>query len=260
MIFIQGGLEFLTKATTLSQPFYKTRPPTLSPQLPSVQIMSVDILPASIPLDASKSFSSVLEPYLTDLIGHITMPTFDGTLPLDLERATIASGGVLVDKHQWLQPSVDEFRRATESEMAPREILSERAELCEKETTTATAGHIRKKRILMLGSGMVAAPAVDFIAQRSDVELIIGISKNYSVLVQPLINRVFILLKASNSLLELQNLAAPHRNVKYRVIDITKESTYLHLMHETDIVIRCVFKLESYKKLYSFSTKQFIAS
>ena len=176
IIFIQGGLEFLTKATTLSQPFYKTRPPTLSPQLPSVQIMSVDIFPASIPHDASKSFSSALEPYLTNLIGHITIPTFDGTLPPDLEMATIASGGVLADKHQWLQPSVDEFRKPRRSEeMAPEEILLESTEPCETETTTTAAGHTRKKRILMLGSGMVAAPAVDFIAQRSDVELIIGI-------------------------------------------------------------------------------------
>ena len=178
IISIKGGLEFLTKATTLSQPFYKTRPPTLSPQLPSIQIMSVDILPASIPLDASKSFSSALEPYLANLIGHITMPTFDGTLPPDLERATIASDGVLADKHQWLQPSVDELRKASRSEeMAPDEILLESAEPCKTESTTTVAGHTRKKRILMLGSGMVAAPAVDFIAQRSDVELMIGISK-----------------------------------------------------------------------------------
>jgi alpha-aminoadipic semialdehyde synthase len=192
IIFIQGGLEFLTKATTLSQPFYKTRPPTLSPQLPSVQMMSVDILPTSIPLDASKSFTSTLEPYLTNLIGYITMPTFDGTLPPDLERATIVSGGVLADKHQWLQPSVDEFRKARRSvETAPDEIWSESAEPCETETTTTATGHTRKKRILMLGSGMVAAPAVDFIAQRSDVQLIIGMSKNYSVVAQPLINRVF---------------------------------------------------------------------
>ena len=179
MIFIQGGLEFLTKATTFSQPFYKTRPPTLSPQLPSVQIMSVDILPASIPLDASKYFSSALEPYLTNLIGYITMPTFKGTLPTDLERATIATGGVLADKHQWLQPSVDNFRKARQpEETAPDVICSESVEPCETETTTSATGHTRKKRILMLGSGMVAAPAVDFIAQRRDVELLIGISKN----------------------------------------------------------------------------------
>ena len=120
------------------------------------------------------------------------MPTFDGTLPPDLERATITSGGVLADKHQWLQPNVDEFRKARQSEVvAPDEILSKSAEPCE--TTTTAVDNTRKKRILMLGSGMVAAPAVDFIAQRSDVELIIGISKNYSVLVQPLINCVFLL-------------------------------------------------------------------
>ena len=233
-------MEFLTKATTLSQPFYKTRPPTLSPQLPSVQIMSVDILPASIPLDASKSFSSVLEPYLTNLIGIITMPTFDGTLPSDLERATIASGGVLADKHQWLQPSVDKFRKARQpEETAPDEIRSESAEPYETETAVTATGHTRKKRILMLGSGMVAAPAVDFIAQRSDVELIIGISKKLFSRSSASDNPCCLLLKASNSLLELQNLAAPHLNVKYRVIDIKKESTYLHLMHETDVVIRC---------------------
>jgi alpha-aminoadipic semialdehyde synthase len=136
--------------------------------------------------------SSALEPYLTNLIGHITMPTFDGTLPPDLERATIASGGVLADKHQWLQPSVDEFRKARKpEETAPDAIWPESAELCEAEitTTTTATGHTRKKRILMFGSGMVAAPAVDFIAQRSDVELIIGISKNYSVVVQ--LNHVF---------------------------------------------------------------------
>ena len=179
---MQGGLEFLTKATTLSQPFYKTRPPTLSPQLPSVQIMSVDILPASIPLDASKSFSSALEPYLTNLINYTSKPKFDGTLPPDLERATIASKGVLADKHKWLQPSVDKFREVPD-EMSSKsaepsdEMSLESAEPSETNpTTTPTAGYTRKKRILMLGSGMVAAPAVDFIAQRGDVELIIGIS------------------------------------------------------------------------------------
>ena len=109
------------------------------------------------------------------------MPTFDGTLPPDLERATIASGGVLADKHQWLQPSVDEFRKARQpEETAPDEIWSESVEPCETESTNTATGHTRKKRILMLGSGMVAAPAVDFIAQRSDVELIIGNFKIYS--------------------------------------------------------------------------------
>jgi alpha-aminoadipic semialdehyde synthase len=32
----------------------------------------------------------------------------------------------------------------------------------------------RKKRVLILGSGMVAKPAVDHIASRKDVELVVG--------------------------------------------------------------------------------------
>ena len=138
--------------------------------------MSVDILPASIPFDASKSFSSALEPYLRDLIRFTKMPTPGGIFPPDLDRATIASNGVLAEKHLWLQPSVDEFRQARqEVETAPDEMCSESAEPHQTSPTSTATGHTQKKRILMLGSGMVAAPAVDFIAQRSDVELIIGI-------------------------------------------------------------------------------------
>ena len=139
--------------------------------------MSVDILPTSIPLNASKSFSSSLEPYLTNLITYAMLPTFDGTLPPALERATIASDGVLAEKHKWLQSSVDKFREARQEEKTvPDKISLESAKPRETEPATTTPGHTRKK-VLMLGSGMVAAPAVDFIAQRDDVELIIGISK-----------------------------------------------------------------------------------
>jgi alpha-aminoadipic semialdehyde synthase len=150
--------------------------------------MSVDILPASIPLDASKSFSSALELYLTNLIGYMTMPTFDVTIPPELERATIASRGVLTDKHKWLQPNVDEFRKARREEgkvfdeISLDNLKSDQLPVIgskprKTEPTSTATGHTRKKRILMLGSGMVAAPAVDLIAQRSDIELIIGLSK-----------------------------------------------------------------------------------
>ena len=168
----------MTKATTLSQPFYKIRPPTLSSQLPSVQIMSADILPTSIPLDASKYFSSALEPSLKNLIYDTMTPTPNGTLPPDLERATIASNGVLAEKHQWLQPSVDDFRNSRQKEETPPEELSDsqdaEGEIPPMTTARSATGYARKKRILLLGSGMVAAPAVDFIAQRTDVELLVG--------------------------------------------------------------------------------------
>ncbi|EFI26592.1 alpha-aminoadipic semialdehyde synthase [Coprinopsis cinerea okayama7 len=74
------------------------------------------------------------------------------------------------------------------------------------------------KRILMLGSGMVAGPAVDTIMDTPGMELVV----------------------ASNSLHELQTLTAPHSvsgRVKYRVVDISKRETYKHLVAESDVVV-----------------------
>ncbi|KAF7314386.1 hypothetical protein MKEN_00911300 [Mycena kentingensis (nom. inval.)] len=95
----EGGLQFLTRSSTLSEPFYKTRPDTLPKDLPSVQMMAVDILPAAIPYDASQHFSRALAPYLDSLIDH-----YQTGAPLGpaLERATIASEGRLAEKHEWL--------------------------------------------------------------------------------------------------------------------------------------------------------------
>jgi hypothetical protein len=158
-----------------------------------------------------------------------------------------------------LQPSVDEFWKARQpAETTPDEIRSKSTEPCETETATTATGHTRGKRILMLGS-MVAAPAVDFIAQRSDVELIIGISKILFSRSSASDNPCFLLLKASNSLSDLQNLAAPHMNVKYRVIDIMKESTYPRISSLKTHLLTTSVKLECYKGLCSLN-KQFIAS
>jgi alpha-aminoadipic semialdehyde synthase len=40
-IGFKGGLEFLTHASTLSEPFYTARPATIPPHLPGVQMMAV---------------------------------------------------------------------------------------------------------------------------------------------------------------------------------------------------------------------------
>ncbi|KAJ3496460.1 hypothetical protein NLJ89_g10482 [Agrocybe chaxingu] len=82
-------------------------------------------------------------------------------------------------------------------------------------TDTGSGAPLGKKKILMFGSGMVAGPAVDYLAQRKDVELVIG----------------------SNCLAELQQLSAPYKHVQYRMIDFEKQATYKHLVAETDVVI-----------------------
>lgn len=175
---LQGGLEFLARSSTLCSPYYKIRPSTLPSHLPSVQMMAVDILPASIPLDASQHFSKALAPYLRSLIDTYVSPDTSSARSSirALETATIAVNGKLVEKHEWLQGAVDRWRtdnvRMVSSDSSGP--LANKAVSTAEEALINPSPPLRKKRILMLGSGMVAGPAVDEIAKRADVQLVIG--------------------------------------------------------------------------------------
>ncbi|KAJ3978699.1 hypothetical protein F5890DRAFT_1559840 [Lentinula detonsa] len=75
---LYGGLEFVTHATTLNKPFYKLETNRERP----VYIQSVDILPASLPLDASVHFSNGLRRYLWGVVrrygGYVRDPREEG--------------------------------------------------------------------------------------------------------------------------------------------------------------------------------------
>ena len=104
---IEGGLEFLPRHSTLSDPFFKTRPSSLPPHLPEITMMAVDILPTALSRDASQHFSDVLRPYLRTLLASYRgAPLVCGEERAKahaLERATIAKGGVLAERHRWLE-------------------------------------------------------------------------------------------------------------------------------------------------------------
>jgi alpha-aminoadipic semialdehyde synthase len=69
----EGGLEFLERSSTLSDPFYKVK---VQEGLPEVQMMAVDILPASIPLDASVHFSDGVMRYLEGVLDRYGEQSF----------------------------------------------------------------------------------------------------------------------------------------------------------------------------------------
>lgn len=155
-------------------------------------MMAVDILPASVPLDASRHFSKALEPYLSALIeeegvGHANTTTKETPFQAALTRATIASAGVLAPKHSWLQHAVDQVDKATpapaatsDSELSSSTVADSNVNSSDVASESVAAGKPLqptrriKKKILMLGSGMVAQPAVDMIALNEGVELVIG--------------------------------------------------------------------------------------
>ena len=116
--------------------------------------MAVDILPTALPIDASTHFSNVLVPYLESLITGYKRSD-QGKLKGALDRATVAQGGQLLERHAWLGQKVEAWRASSAG----------------KAQTT-----MRKHRVLMLGSGMVAGPAISEICKRGDIELLVGTS------------------------------------------------------------------------------------
>ena len=73
--------------------------PPISPY--AIRIMSADILPTRLPLDASTHFSDVLKPYLRALISRYSGRGVRAEREYEdaLSRATVASEGKLADKH-----------------------------------------------------------------------------------------------------------------------------------------------------------------
>jgi alpha-aminoadipic semialdehyde synthase len=122
-------------------------------------MMAVDILPSSLPLDASRHFSAAVFPYLQSLIREYRGEEERGGYRVALERATVARGGELVGKYRWLEQPLSAWR--------------DRANLNRAESANNQTG-VRKKRVLMLGSGMMAGPAIDEICKRGDIELLVG--------------------------------------------------------------------------------------
>ncbi len=157
---IGGGLEFVSRATTIDAPSFDVN---------GVTVVAVDILPASLPRDASVHFSERLLRYVRSVVND-----YKGVKDEDVEasnalnRATISSHGRLEKRHEWLAPKVDAWRATQESRRHDTSDIHS--------GIGGRGGRVakRKKRVLVLGSGMVAGPAVDELAGRPDVEVIVG--------------------------------------------------------------------------------------
>ncbi|KAH8995677.1 Saccharopine dehydrogenase-domain-containing protein [Lactarius akahatsu] len=198
---IDGGLEFVTRSTTIDAPSFDVN---------GVTVVAVDILPASLPQDASVHFSERLLRYVRSVVND-----YKGAKDEDVEAsnalkgATIASHGRFEKRHEWLVPKVKAWR-ATQ-DIRRHDTSDMRSAVGGRGGSVAK----RKRRVLVLGSGMVAGPAVDELAGRPDIELIV----------------------ASNSLQEAEKLVAVHPNARALFATMDDQTQVSQLVKESDIVI-----------------------
>lgn len=164
--------------------------------------------------DASKHFSSKILPYVERLVSGTSN---QDEIAATLERAKIIDKGRITAEHSWLAPRVEAWRNSEDNADRPSQSLTMPA---------------RKKRVLLLGSGLVAGPAVDVFVARRDIELVIGQSRLYEA------SRPILTGLASNNMREAQLLAADRPNISVKQLDVSDQQALSEVVASSDVVVR----------------------
>nr|XP_019010907.1 alpha-aminoadipic semialdehyde synthase [Kwoniella pini CBS 10737]OCF49688.1 alpha-aminoadipic semialdehyde synthase [Kwoniella pini CBS 10737] len=186
----EGGLEFVDQFTTIDNPYFEGPGGML--------ISSIDILPSELAADASSHFSSKILPY----VRRALFPDSQGDKAAEedtLNKAKIVEQGKILEPHSWLLPKVEAWKSSVTNGHSSN-------------STDATS---QPKKILLLGSGLVAGPAVEVFAARPDVHLSI----------------------ASNNLSEARSHVKNRTNVEAISLDVGDQVALREAVSASDVVV-----------------------
>uniref|UniRef100_A0A672U9N8 Alpha-aminoadipic semialdehyde synthase, mitochondrial n=1 Tax=Strigops habroptila TaxID=2489341 RepID=A0A672U9N8_STRHB len=169
------------------------------PELPhnvegsGILMCSIDNLPAQLPIEATEYFGDMLFPYIEEML------LSEGSEPLERQNystvvrdAVIASNGSLTAKYEYIQ------------------------KLRESREYTQMLKMDNKKRVLLLGSGYVSGPVIEYLTRDSNVDITV----------------------ASVTKEQLEQLAEKYDNITSVHVDIIKHEQKLSsLVKKHDLVI-----------------------
>ncbi|CEG74882.1 Putative Glyceraldehyde-3-phosphate dehydrogenase-like C-terminal domain-containing protein (Fragment) [Rhizopus microsporus] len=182
---IRGAFECLSHSTNVDDGFFYydalKNEEHKNPEGNGIQVMGIDILPAELPVESSQHFSEKLYPFIKE------MATQPSQSPL-LRHSVIAEDGKLTEAHQGLKSYLSTTQKGP------------------------------KKTVLLLGSGMVAAPLVEHLARRSDVNIVV----------------------ASNVAEEAKALVSKFSNAESVPLDISDRQNLSALVGKADVVVSFV--------------------
>uniref|UniRef100_A0A803XKK4 Alpha-aminoadipic semialdehyde synthase, mitochondrial n=1 Tax=Meleagris gallopavo TaxID=9103 RepID=A0A803XKK4_MELGA len=150
-----GSIEFMTECTTIDSPFcmYDADQHIIHDSVEGSGILmcSIDNLPAQLPIEATEYFGDMLFPYIEEML------LSEGSEPLENQHyssvvrdAVIASNGSLTAKYEYIQKLRESREYAQSLSMG------------------------NKKRVLVLGSGYVSGPVLEYLTRDSDVDITIA--------------------------------------------------------------------------------------
>nr|XP_006011556.1 PREDICTED: alpha-aminoadipic semialdehyde synthase, mitochondrial isoform X1 [Latimeria chalumnae] len=194
-----GSIEFMTECTTIDVPFcmYDADQHIIHDSVEGNGILmcSIDNLPAQLPIEATEYFGDRLFPYIWEMLSSNATVPFEEQEGFSsvIRDAVIASNGKLTPKYTYIQ----KLRENREREAFQALKMS-------------------KKKVLLLGSGYVSGPVLDYLSRDPNIELTVA-----SVMKQ-----------------QMEQLAKKYRNTTPVVLDVIKEEDVLSsLVKEHDLVI-----------------------
>lgn len=150
-----GSIEFMTECTTIDSPFcmYDADQHIIHDSVEGSGILmcSIDNLPAQLPIEATEYFGDMLFPYIEEML------LSEGSEPLESQNyssvvrdAVIASNGSLTAKYEYIQKLRESREYAQSLKMG------------------------NKKRVLLLGSGYVSGPVLEYLTRDSNVDITVA--------------------------------------------------------------------------------------
>ena len=200
-------------------------------------VSSIDILPTELrqPLleramlhadrgiasDASTHFSECIMPYVRQL----ALEEKDAEINDSLRNATIVDNGELLETHRWLSAKVDRWQG--EQKVASGAQVEGQSNV----------RHARKRKVLLLGSGLVAGPAAEALASRSDIEVVHGALHSAWMAIHPS-QTDSPECAASNDAISSSLLNRTYANSNSLVLDVTDETATSEAIANADVVVR----------------------
>ncbi|XP_014819472.1 PREDICTED: alpha-aminoadipic semialdehyde synthase, mitochondrial isoform X2 [Calidris pugnax] len=150
-----GSIEFMTECTTIDSPFcmYDADQHIIHDSVEGQGILmcSIDNLPAQLPIEATEYFGDMLFPYIEEML------VSEGSEPLESQNyssvvrdAVIASNGSLTAKYEYIQKLRESREHAQSLKMG------------------------NKKRVLLLGSGYVSGPVLEYLSRDSNIGITVA--------------------------------------------------------------------------------------